>query len=89
MPENSTNTDDGRWHADKRIPIALIITILMQTAGGVWWAATTESRVGVLEKWVEDNKTVSKELTVIRTKQDNITEMLRRIEQRLFNNRGN
>jgi hypothetical protein len=27
------------WHLDKRIPIALIVTIALQTAMAVWWAA--------------------------------------------------
>lgn len=33
------------WHLDKRLPIALIITIAVQTAGLVWWAASLSSRV--------------------------------------------
>lgn len=33
------------WHFDKRVPIALIVTLVVQTAGMVWWAATLSSRV--------------------------------------------
>lgn len=28
------------WHLDRRIPIALILAIIGQTAGAVWWAST-------------------------------------------------
>ncbi len=33
------------WHLDKRVPIALIISLAVQTAGMVWWAASISSRV--------------------------------------------
>lgn len=37
------------WHLDKRIPIALIVTIALQTGMGVWWAAAITTRQGYLE----------------------------------------
>lgn len=44
------------WHLDRHIPIALILAIIGQTAGAVWWASTISStqadqgrRIGVLE----------------------------------------
>lgn len=30
-------TEPGGWHLDKRVPIALIVTLVLQTAGAVWW----------------------------------------------------
>lgn len=27
------------WHLDKRVPLALIIAIVVQTGGAVWWAS--------------------------------------------------
>ena len=47
--ERNGNNDHQSWHLDKRIPVALIITIVVQTAGIVWWAATLNARVDVLE----------------------------------------
>lgn len=75
--------NDGKWHADFRIPVALVFAIALQTATGVWWAATTDSRIGVLERWVEDNKKLSEDIAIVRTNQENIKNMLLRIEQRL------
>ena len=43
---------DTHWTVDRHIPIALIMTLLLQTAGVVWWAATLSSRVDALEKLV-------------------------------------
>ncbi len=42
--------DDYKWHLDKRIPIALIVTILVQTFAMGWWAASLSQRVDVLER---------------------------------------
>jgi hypothetical protein len=41
---------DPNWHIDKHIPLALVGAIMLQTAAGVWWAATTSSRVDGLER---------------------------------------
>lgn len=47
MAEDDQNT---KWHLDKRVPLALILAILVQTAGAMWWAATISERVTVLER---------------------------------------
>ena len=42
-----TEQDDpaGRgWHLDKRIPVALILALIFQFAGGVYWVTSLESR---------------------------------------------
>jgi hypothetical protein len=41
--------DDEPWHLDKRIPIALIVTILLQTAAAVWWAADVSGTIRNLD----------------------------------------
>lgn len=38
------------WSVDKRVPLALIFMLMVQTAGAIWWAATISGRVEVLEK---------------------------------------
>lgn len=39
-----------RWQIDRHIPLALIVTIMMQTGGAIWFAAKMDSRVEVLEQ---------------------------------------
>ena len=47
MPEG----DNGfGWHLDKRVPIALIAALVMQTVGTVWWASGLNTRVAQLEQ---------------------------------------
>lgn len=43
---------DTEWQIDKHVPIALLFAIAIQTGGALWWAATINSRVTVLEQQV-------------------------------------
>ncbi len=42
MPETP---DIGAWHLDKRVPLALIFAIVVQTATAVWFIGSLEHRV--------------------------------------------
>jgi hypothetical protein len=33
------------WHFDKRIPLALIATIILQTGAAIWWASAVNSYI--------------------------------------------
>lgn len=39
----------GGWHLDKRVPVAIIFALLVQSAGVIWWASNMASRQSVLE----------------------------------------
>ena len=41
------------WHLDKRVPLALIVTIFLQTAAAGWYISELNSRVSVLERDAE------------------------------------
>lgn len=43
-------TKDRHWHLDRRVPLALIMTLAVQTGGFIWWAASLSERVNVLER---------------------------------------
>ena len=42
----------GSWHLDKRVPIALIITMFLQMAAGIWWASQLNSDVNFLKNQI-------------------------------------
>ena len=42
--------DEDHWTFDKRIPVALIGTLVVQLAMGVWWVSALNSRVSELER---------------------------------------
>jgi hypothetical protein len=55
--------DPHGWHLDKKVPIAIITAIAVQTFGIVWWAATLSARVDVNAR---DFDRVSSEISVLR-----------------------
>ena len=41
------------WHLDKRVPVALILTLALQAGAGVWWDSTTNERLSQVERRLE------------------------------------
>lgn len=41
---------DKQWTVDKKIPLAMIFALVMQTGAFVWWMGGISERVNVLEK---------------------------------------
>lgn len=64
---------DNQWHLDKRVPIAFILTMMLQTAAIVWWASGLDAQQAALFNRVEK----------LETRNDKITDQLRDIEGRL------
>lgn len=90
MTERDQSTQLDHWSFDKRIPIALILTLLTQGGLGIWWASGTDKRLDALEK-SETRATVSApvqadRLTRVEVKlesvQEGITEIKRLIQAR-------
>ena len=73
-----TFSADGQWHLDKKVPIALIIMIVLQIAGGVWMASKLDSRVANLEKIDVAHERSIERLTLER---DGIRDRLTRLEE--------
>lgn len=48
---------DDRWAIDKKVPIALVFAIMLQSAGLIWWGARLESRVATLETQRQEQAT--------------------------------
>jgi len=74
---------DARWHLDKRVPIALLLAILMQTGTGFWWAATTAERINNLEKRAELTAPQGDRLTRVEVKLETVREGITEIKRLL------
>lgn len=48
-PATVIDKSDSQWHLDRKVPIALILSIFLQTGGIVWWGATTNAAPSVSE----------------------------------------
>jgi hypothetical protein len=53
-PAPVIDNSDRQWHWDRKIPVALIVTLVLtfggQTCAGVWWASKADSRIDALER---------------------------------------
>lgn len=38
-------TPDRPWHLDRNVTLGLIFSVLLQTAGAVWWASAMNAKV--------------------------------------------
>lgn len=85
MINSSTNTDptSGGWHLDKRIPVALIVTLALQTAGVFFWMGQLSVRIDQLESQVLRAATNSDRLTRLEVQLEQASQTLGRIETRL------
>lgn len=52
MADDQDASPASAWHLDKKVPIALISALIIQSGGAIWWAATQENRLGELGKEV-------------------------------------
>lgn len=42
---DDTNRRKDRWHVGREIPIAVLMMLAIQTAGGIWWAASLSQKL--------------------------------------------
>lgn len=76
-------TPAAQWSWDKRIPIALVLTVGIQTAGMVWWAASLTSRVTNLETALAASTGQDGRIIRVETKLEGVSDDLGRIEEKV------
>lgn len=86
MPE----TKKESWHLDRRVPLALIFALLVQTAGIVWWAATLqaenegqETRISRLEQQNAQSTVLGERLARLEERLEGVRSDTARIERLL------
>lgn len=77
-----TEERESDWHLDKRIPIALIITILLQTGGAIWWASSTSTRLQAVERTLQSDGATAR-LARLEVQMDAVLNSLERMERRM------
>jgi len=50
---------EEHWKIDKRVPFALIVTMLLQVAGALIWATQLDARVGNVEQQMVSDSSLS------------------------------
>lgn len=81
--QTDARASDNAWHLDKRVPIALILALLLQTASGVWWGARIDARVAALEATDLSRASSNERLARVEENLKAQSETLVRIDRRL------
>lgn len=75
------------WHLDKRVPLALIGTIVFQTLlivmAGTALAVRFDARLEAVETYQSDNKSTALDLAVLKSQITDIRDSLKRIEREI------
>ena len=82
MPR-SADEMTGFWHFDKRVPIAILLAILVQTGGAIWWAATISARVDRLDEMVGVRITDGDRLIALEIKLSLVREQLIEVDSKV------
>jgi hypothetical protein len=80
MPPTPERDYESQWHLDKKVPLALIVTIIAQTIIAAWAASNIWTRVGELEHKVELAAPQAERIIRLETKVDGITGSLAEIK---------
>lgn len=82
-PISKADIAGAGWHLDRRIPLVLILTILVQSGAAVWWASNTDSRLAALEAMSRDTSDQSGRIIRNETRIEILANTLTRIEDKL------
>lgn len=71
---------ESRWHLDRKVPIAIIVTLCLNTGGFIWWAAKSDARIEAVERQVLASAPHTERITRMEVKVENIERGINRIE---------
>ena len=75
-----SDRDESGWAIDKKIPVALIMTLLVQTAGFAFWVGQLSIRIDQLEVQSQRYLTNGDRLTRLEVRIDNLIETVRDLD---------
>jgi hypothetical protein len=75
---------ESQWHLDKKVPLALIFAIAMQTAAALWWASKVDSRVDALERKTDNVQTQNDKIIRLEAKMENVVDGIAEIKRLLI-----
>lgn len=78
-----SDTHGPDWHLDKRVPIALIFAIALQTGAGLIWAGAAGERINQLEHQTTMTTDLSERLVRVEEQIGFARSSLDRIERKL------
>lgn len=74
---------NAHWHLDKRVPIALIAAMSLQTAGALLWAGAAMQRIDYLEREVSAGSMIGERTARVEEQMRYLRQSVDRIETKL------
>ncbi len=65
---------------DQKIPLAVIVTMLIQTIAAIWWLAKLDLRVHMHDKFIEQNQGLIEIVYRLEERVKNLTEEVNELE---------
>ncbi|MEQ8267638.1 MAG: hypothetical protein RH982_10610 [Parvibaculum sp.] len=78
-----TKDEERAWHLDRRVPIAVIVTLLLQSAAALVWAGAANERLSALETRAERIDEMAERTVRLEERARAVSAALERIEGRL------
>ena len=76
-------TEITDWHLDKRVPVALILAIALQTMAGGFFIGSLSTRVSTLEEWQRANQTLERRLATLEAGQSVINKAVESVDHKV------
>lgn len=67
----------------RKVPVAVIVALAVQTAGGLIWAGGAAARIATLEEWVGEQRLVAERLARLEEQSLATRAAVERVERRL------
>lgn len=71
---------NGKWQLDKKVPLAVLVLLALQTCALIWWAAGMSFRVDQLEKDSATRAPQADRIVRLELKVDNINDRVSEIK---------
>lgn len=78
-----SDDDDMSWRLDRRVPLALVFAVILQTGLTLVWAGSAAERLDTLEGNAIERSELLERTTRLEERTRNIEAMVTRIEARL------
>jgi hypothetical protein len=75
-----TRGPEEKWHVDKGIPLALMLSLAATTCSGIWYAALTSARINRLEEKIAEQVTFRDDIITLKIQVQNLTRLTERVE---------
>ena len=77
MARKATPEAERHWHLDRKVPLALIFAILVQTATAFWWASGINAAMTSAQRDIAELRTNPDRITRLETKLEALNDTLR------------